>query len=364
MEIANEELTPEEIIQTALEFSLCPLDSEEAKVCLSKFKFLLKTVKGPRFENLNERERAEEILTFLYEGVLFKYVEHSTKMNTTLFTGEYNCVTASLLFMSLARAAGIRVKGQETKIHAFCTAYIDGKNYDVETTNPFGFNPGERKEVARTENSRKYTYVPKKYYAGRHEVSDRAFATLTGKNLAADMNDTEDYDSAIPLEISRMRFLEATNDDEAKTARNDLDVLVGNYAFTLNKKKKSEEAIEYLETVTQKFGKSTELQRIYDNSVYNSCVDLLNSDKESEALDLFEEKKANMSSQMQYSVSKMITNQIQKNHETRAHNSVVPLFNSGKYSEAKKILEEALKENPTSNLLRKDLNMVNRALGS
>ncbi len=358
----NNNLSSVQMISVALEYSLCPLESEEGQSCLKKYLDLEKSA-VKEFSSLKKIDAAEQLLAFMYETALFKYKKEVTKINVTLLTGEYNCVTASVLYCALAKSLGIDVYGQETTLHAFCSVYIDGQKIDVETTNPYGFNPGVKKTVAQTQNSRKYAVVPKKYYSGHRQIMAPAMATLTGKNVASDLNDQDDYETAIPLEVSRLRFLQKADDAEVKTAKEDLDTLVCNYAITLNKQQKTQEAFDYVLKVIDTFGTSDQLQRTLDNAVYNSAVNMLNEYKDEEALSYFESNKEYMSPAMAQKTEKMISSQILKNKEIEIHNQVVPLFNAGEYIKVKEILEEALKENPSSLMLKKDLQLVNRALG-
>lgn len=350
---SDHNLLPEEIIMTALEYSFCPIESEEGKICLLKFNSL-KSAATRKFSDLSQIEAAEQLLAFLYESVLFKYSEGATYLNTTLLTGEYNCVTASILYLSLAKALGIRVYGQETKLHAFCTVYIDEKNYDVETTNPYGFNPGVKKETSRTENSRSYTYVPKKYYAGRRQVSDRAFATLTGKNIASDLNDTEDFDRAIPLEISRLEFLLASDDSEVKTARADLDTLVTNYAIIQTKAKKSQEGAYFIEKTASLWNWTQELSKTYYICVYNAIADSLNKGDLKAAREMCAEKEPFLDAK---DLSKLKAT-INRWHEVEVHNKFANLYNAGKKDEALSVLQTGLLENPESSVLKKDLQRI------
>lgn len=358
---AAQGLSSSQIIQISLEYSLCPPGSDEEKQCLEKYAALESSARE-RFGALPQMEAAEQILTFMYESLLYRYRADCTRLNTTLLTGEYNCVTASVLYFALATSLGIDVRGQETTVHAFCTVYIDGQRIDVETTNPYGFNPGVKKTVGGTENSRRYAVVPRRYYSGRREISARAMATLTGKNVASDLNDAEDYDTAVPLEISRLAYLGMAEDSETATAKGDLDTLVCNYAMTLSKAMRNAEALDYISQVEAKFGSSPALQRTYGNVLYNEAVNLTNERKYDEARAFFEEKKAGADSSMQNRIDRMITSGSLKYHEVSVHNQVVPLFNGGSYEEAKAILEEALKQNPESSVLKRDLQQVNRVL--
>lgn len=357
-----QELSPRDIISLALEYSLCPVDSEEGQHSLKKYDYLEKSA-AKQFGNLKKSESAEKLLLFLHDGALFTYQEDAVKMNQTLLTGEYNCVTASLLYLALAKSLQIETALQETELHAYCTVYLEGQKIDVETTNPYGFNPGQKKLVAQTQNSRKYAVIPKKYYSGKRQVSDLAAATLPGKNLAAMFNDTSQYEKALPLEISRLKLLEHHSDPEAKTARNELDILACNRAIALNRLSQPEEAMDFLEKVAKMFGNTPSLQKTYGNSLYNACVNLLNENLETQAQELFEKRRYLAHQTMQTCIKNMIDSQIKKKHEITVHNQVVPLFNSGEYAQAQKILQTALEQNPTSTLLKKDLQAVKKALG-
>ena len=134
------------------------------------------------------------------------------------------------------------------------------------------------------------------------------------------------------------------------------------YAITQNRASQPENALEFLEKVIQNFGNSAALQKTYGNSLYNAAVNLLNKNRENDALELFKNRSALAAEAMQNRVKKMIDGQILKKHEISVHNQVVPLFNTGKFDEVKSILEKELAQNPESPLLRKDLQAVKNAL--
>lgn len=358
---SDKNLSSTDIISLALEYSLCPLQSEEGGQCLKIYHSLENSAKE-QLALLPQMEAADRLLHFIHSSILKKYREGCTRLNETLLTGNYNCVTASVLYFALARSLGLTVYGQETSVHAFCTVLIDGQKIDVETTNPYGFNPGVKKVVEQSENSRKYTVIPKKYYSNRREISDRAMATLTGKNVASDLNDTGDYETAIPLEISRLEFLKLTDDSELKTAKADLDTLTCNYALELSKNGMEESALGFMEQICQKYGESQNLQKMYDNIAYNQAANLLNNRQESIARQSFEQHRRNISPSMQTKIDTMITKQVLHTHEISVHNQITPMFNNGDYKKVKEILTEALQKNPSSSLLKKDLQIVNRAL--
>jgi len=82
-----------------------------------------------------EELKAELILDFMHQKVFVKYVLEGTTINNLLEHGYYNCVTASLLFCSLAEKAGLNVTAVELPGHAMCWVYLSsGERLAVETT--------------------------------------------------------------------------------------------------------------------------------------------------------------------------------------------------------------------------------------
>lgn len=92
----------------------------------------------------SEEKLGEQILLLMYENILNQYKRNETTMQAAFLNGTYNCVSASVIFMALAKAANLNTTGQITPNHAFCTLKTENKTIDVETTNPYGFNPGTK----------------------------------------------------------------------------------------------------------------------------------------------------------------------------------------------------------------------------
>src|SRR5208337_2256614 len=99
--------------------------------------------------NLSDQSAlAERALTFLHRNLFTSYSVLQTRVDTVLETGVFNCVSSAVLYMILARSVGLSVGGIRTTDHAFCTVLVNGEPVDVETTNPYGYNPGTRKEFS------------------------------------------------------------------------------------------------------------------------------------------------------------------------------------------------------------------------
>ena len=162
------QLSADEVFKLSLLFSECPLDSSEGMQCLKQFDQLKQKVTSETFLAQPLEDRGRSVLKLLYQDYLTTYDFNQTKTNVALQTGVYNCVSSALLYMVVAKAAGLEVRGQKTSEHAFCTVYIQNKKIDVETTNPYGFNPGSKETIENEDKIQGYYVVPKKYYSNRH----------------------------------------------------------------------------------------------------------------------------------------------------------------------------------------------------
>jgi hypothetical protein len=142
--------------------------------------------------------KAESVLSYLHGGALRSYREDATTIDGILDTGLYNCVSSAVLYLLAVRALGIDGEGARTSDHAFCTVLIDGRSVDVETTNPYGFDPGGKKEFTDSFGRvTGYAYVAPGGYGDRRAIGGRELVGLILSNRASE------------LELSG-RFAEAT----------------------------------------------------------------------------------------------------------------------------------------------------------
>lgn len=441
-ESQGETLTGEDCIRAGLEFSLCPEESEAGRAVLLKYAELEAEVLSPEVAGLPVMEKGEKILTLMYERVLSQYSSNQTRIDVMFLNGTYNCVSSSVLYFALARAAGLQVTGQETPQHAFCTLHTDGKKIDVETTNPSGFNPGVKKVVEKTERSTRYFMVPKKYYSGRKEVGEHKFVSLVGRNMVSMMNDKRDFDHAVPLSVACMVFASADGKEARAATEADFYTMAGNYAVELDQRRgESEQALVWLESVSARWGISQELEKKYNTIAYNCAVNYLKAkdydsakrafeehrlcltqknaldieimifnawlDDESvkmppeEAIAFLHEARENPLSAEKKVASRLdsleeytwfrtlkpvfdrgdylaaasiadeglrfvprskqlntIRNQCLQNHAVDVHNAFADLANAGRYEEAIAVVQDGLKVNPNSSMLKNDLKKV------
>lgn len=391
----EENLSGADILLFSILFEGEDLSGEEFEVFQEYYNDLLGKVRKGRTEN--ELENAELIMKVMYDNVLSNYSRRQTKLSVMFKTGNYNCVSSSLLFLALAKDCGLDARIQETSVHAFITVYTkDGQKFDVETTNPAGVNPGEKKMISQNSSgSKKYTIVPKTYYSNRVEISDRKAVTLPAKNICAELSDRNEFEKGIPLAASVYEFVTK----EKAAVRKDYDAICANFAAYANQNRQYEAALKLLRAVMDYYGKSDLLVRNYNDIAYNAVAescnindfknarnllvsynyyltekttqeiidmifesemleeiqDLMHQNKFLEAAKLADEALLRQSQNQQFKKAK--SNSLY-NHGVIVHNQVVPLLNNKEYKEALQILENALKDNPSNQMINDDIKKI------
>lgn len=391
----EENLSGSDILLFSILFEGEDLSAEDFEVFQEYYNDLLGKVRKGRTEN--ELENAELIMKVMYDNVLSNYSRRQTKLSVMFKTGNYNCVSSSLLFLALAKDCGLDARIQETSVHAFITVYTkDGQKFDVETTNPAGVNPGEKKMISQNSSgSKKYTIVPKTYYSNRVEISDRKAVTLPAKNICAELSDKNEFEKGIPLAASVYEFVTK----EKAAVRKDYDAICANFAAYANQNRQYEAALKLLRAVMGHYGKSDLLVRNYNDIAYNAVAescnindfknarnllvsynyyltekttqeiidmifesemleeiqDLMHQNKFLEAAKLADEALLRQSQNQQFKKAK--SNSLY-NHGVTVHNQVVPLLNNKEYKEALQILENALKDNPSNQMINDDIKKI------
>lgn len=440
----QQQLSSIEIITSSIEFSEEDISSVLGQSIITKYLELEKTVTSNEFLKLPEEERGKLILKLMYDNVLIKYAENQTKITTMFTNGTYNCVSSSILYLALAKAAKLNVVAQKAPLHAFCSIYINNKKIDVETTNPYGFDPGKKVVIKSTKNQTQYAVIPQKKYNNRQEITDKNLIGLIASNLCGLYIKQNNYQKAIPLAISRLNFLQTENPLVLNQIRNDLDILISNYTILLEKNNDYNSSLDFFFNFINKFGTTTQIADSYSKSTYNAVAFYLNNKDLETSKNIFNKHKDYILSSYKERISEMLfieelefnleklsanqalqlleqiqTNELTeqnskrridylkdffwtelinqevskenfiqaatlcdqaisktnnsslftkikqqclKNHAIITYNKAVPLINNKRYNEAINILQEGLKENPTSIELKQDILKVQRFL--
>ncbi len=352
-------------------------------------------------KNSADREKtAEAVLEFLYDGILKKYSFRETRLDVLLDSGVYNCVSSAVLYYALVSRQGIPVRGVRTADHAFCAVTAGGKSIDVETTNKYGFDPGNKKEFTNAFGQTGFVYTPPGHYRSRTDLDGRELVCLILLNDIAEAQQKRDFSSSVR---SAAGYYAALGTEEALAQLYNECV---NYAGSLDTKRQYEAALDFLTQAAQMYGPSGTLSDTADKIYYNlfaACLGQGGADRQArvaqaDRLYAAHEKNPLVSSKMKNNVLVMLYNQkaqillagenwtelfalleragrdmpgdprteklgndIRYNISVVFHNKFAALFNRGERDTALAVLEEGLALVPDSSLLLNDYKRATNA---
>ncbi|MFZ5562523.1 MAG: tetratricopeptide repeat protein [Thermodesulfobacteriota bacterium] len=108
-------------------------------------------------------DRGKALLIWLHDNALRTYAEKSNLAGDLLDKGEFNCLSATILYCLLGKDLGLSVSGVLTPGHTFCLVSDGERQVVVETTNRYGFDPG-RVEEEPVEGGIRQVTVPRVDY--------------------------------------------------------------------------------------------------------------------------------------------------------------------------------------------------------
>jgi hypothetical protein len=353
------------------------------------------------------------ILSYMHRKFLKSYSTLQTRLDTLLGNGRYNCVSSAVLYLILAQSQGLAVRGVITRDHAFVTVYRGEASWDVETTNPYGFDPGNRREFHdQFGKATGFAYVPARNYRDRTSVSPLELVSLILFNRIAELESRRRYAEAVPLALNRAALLAGRQNPAAggffSDPRKDLRDRVLNYGASFLKAGNEEDGLRwavYAETAfLQADGQSDPRWQEYIGALANNRVTKLCRARHfEEARSFLTENQtlidpaAYRSLEIQITESELVTlaNNIKQAGDTadvlarldRAeaaglisapllrelrdnisrwrvadyHNRFATAFNKRDFSLARRILDEALAEFPGNRQLGVDRNTLDSA---
>ncbi|GMO26853.1 MAG: hypothetical protein Ta2F_02400 [Termitinemataceae bacterium] len=241
----------------------------------------------------DQKERAEYILNFLHKNIFKGYSANQTKIDVLLTNGRFNCVSSAVVYSVLAKYSGLEVKGVITKDHAFVCVIIDGETIDIETTNPYGFDPGKRKEFQ--DNFGKATgfaYTPPGNYRNRQTISLFELDSVILRNRIADFEKVNKFAEAVPLAIDRAELLKDRKDPTESALFVDPyteldDALFNVAAFYLNKNQEVA-GLAWADTAEIFFKNKNRLHEFISGAVNNSLGKELRTKKFDAAIAIYD----------------------------------------------------------------------------
>jgi len=254
----------------------------------------------------SEKEKAEFILSYMHKNMLKNYSTYQTRVDTLFSNGRYNCVSSAVLYVILCKSAGLNTSGVMTKDHAFAMVHINGQDIDVETTNAYGFDPGNRKEFH--DSSRKITgfaYVPQRNYRDRQTISQIELVSLILSNRISDLGRSNNHSAAVPLAVDRAALLlgnSYTNTADVPTSeslfadpRKDLMDILFNYGASLLRGNKEEDGISWAFFASPMYPDADRWQGFLLAAVNNRILRFLKEKKIQDARYFLEAQKTNIS---------------------------------------------------------------------
>jgi tetratricopeptide (TPR) repeat protein len=258
----------------------------------------------------SDKDRAEYILKFMHKNIIKSYSLYQTRIDTMLSTGRYNCVSSAVLYMVLCQSLGINTKGVITKDHAFITIPMGETDIDVETTNAYGFDPGNRKEFHdQVGKLTGFTYVPAQNYRDRQTISQIELVSLIMNNRIVDYERQNQFADSVPLAIDRAALLagnaltvntiKETHETLFTDPRIDLMDRLLNFGAMLLRTGKEEESLRWAATASHVYPDEKRWQELIMAAANNHLMRLIRANKYADAREFIDGQK-NALSQANY----------------------------------------------------------------
>jgi hypothetical protein len=251
-----------------------------------------------------EKDQAEYVLNFMHTKFLRTYSFTQTRVDTLLSNGRYNCVSSAVLYMILAKSIGLDVTGVKTKDHAFAIVRTGGESIDVETTNPYGFDPGHRRDFHDQFGTvTGFAYVPATNYRDRVTISPVELVSLILQNRIADLELRSRFAEAVPLAIDRAVLLgvdlssvsfgpeNAAHDSIFENPRQDMMNRIFNYGASLLKAGKEEDCLRWAGLVMPLYPDSSRWQEFILAATNNRAQKLIRTGQFAAVRELLDSQK-------------------------------------------------------------------------
>ncbi|MDR0641401.1 MAG: hypothetical protein LBG07_02975 [Treponema sp.] len=362
---------------------------------------------------MSPQDRGDYILSYMHRKFLRSYSAMQTRLDTLLSGGRYNCVSSAVLYLILAQSQGFEVRGVAARDHAFASFHWGDESWDVETTNPYGFDPGSRREFHdQFGKATGFAYIPARNYRDRTGISPLELVSLIIHNRIAEAESRGRYADAVSLALNRAVLLEGRKDPALSNfftdPRQDLNDRILNYGASLLNSGREEEGLawaayaehtytgaetdkrwrEYISALIsnrvtkfcraghfdqarafltetespQDDGLRRRLEILVTDAELTTLANAVKQDGEAAAL-LRRIDAAESAGILSSSRVRELRDHVNRWRLANFHNRFAAAFNKRDYPLARQILEEALGEFPGSRQLLNDQNTLERVAG-
>lgn len=185
---------------------------------------------------------AKQVFDFMHRAILKKYRENATTLDTALATGDYNCLSSTLLYASLLELNGVNSRMVVLPSHVYSVIDLLSKEIDVENTTPNGFdvanNPSAQEMLKRITG---FNYQPS--HSAPETVGIRGIAAYTYANRAFFAAQAGNYTLAFQCALKSYALF-----PEGKNIYTNVSAAYQSYAYyLLNTKKDYLGAMQVLE---------------------------------------------------------------------------------------------------------------------
>ena len=187
--------------------------------------------------------RGQNIFAYLHRHVFKKYVRNATNLCQILDRGEFNCVSSMVLYNIFGKLAGIDVRGVEVPDHTFAILYDGVKHWDIETTNPVGFDSGRSQQAIQVlQQQTGFIYIAQQKGAQRRELSALAQVAIIYYNRGVELANRKHFEQS-SLNYFKALFL----DRSCASAVKNLLANFANYGIEISKQGQFDNAVRYIE---------------------------------------------------------------------------------------------------------------------
>ncbi len=247
-------------------FILSEIPNEKIPFYMQKYKTIATNLSKELAPlNLSDFEKGDYILQYLHTNLFISYREHVTNLDALFDKGTFNCVSSSIVYYALAQRLNLNIYGVKTPDHAFCVIKINGNSTDVETTSPYGFNPGEKKEFANSFGQTGFVYTPPSNYRNRTNIGKLALLSLILQNSIVELYKTERYETIVHHAVNIHGLLQTDGSFNAMVNE------FANYGAYLAKRKRFDDGIVFFENATLYYGKTQKFEDV-SGSLFNNAI--------------------------------------------------------------------------------------------
>lgn len=162
---------------------------------------ILKKFNIKNFNNLSliQNEKIIEFILESFHDLIFKkYNDRSFRLSDLIENQEYNCVSSTIILYIFLKKYGITCYPVETKDHVFLKVLLNNEEFDIETTNKYGFNPGDKKDVLDDFGKiTGFAYIPPQNYKDRNIINIKKLISMIYNNFYEKHVFNNDYIKAV-----------------------------------------------------------------------------------------------------------------------------------------------------------------------